>query len=118
MKDTSETTKKSNLENNKKRDSRISDLEEQLAKERGRLLQIQEKFEKSKYEVLQLNKGINRKIDQVRKMSFDAKEIEEQAQKAKEIILKIHVNYDFNIVIINGSGEGKLEFFICFRNSF
>ena len=96
QKEKSETSK--NIE--KQRTSKINSLELELEKEQKKLKQIHEKFEKSKHEILQLNKGINRKIDQVRKLSFDAKENDENYRKAKEIILTIHVKFSIKIKFI------------------
>jgi len=80
QKEKSETLKS----NHKKRNNQITDLENELKKEQKKIQVISEKFEKSKNEILQLNKGINRKIDQVRKLTFDAKDNEEKYRKAKE----------------------------------
>ena len=110
----------------KKKESRINELELELECEGKKLKTLSEKFNKSKNEILQLNKGkfdyfffltihrgkfriilgINRKIDQVRKLTSDSKVTEEKLTKFQAmtytdqrivmpILCQIHVNMPY-----------------------
>jgi len=63
---------------------RVKNLEEELESERSTLEIIKEKSEKSHNEIIQLNKGISRKIEQVRKLSSEVTELKNERQNFDE----------------------------------
>ncbi|CAG5099526.1 Oidioi.mRNA.OKI2018_I69.XSR.g16566.t1.cds [Oikopleura dioica] len=73
---------------------KVKTLEEELESERATLEAIKEKSEKSRNEIIQLNKGISRKIEQVRKLSSEVTQLKNERETFDEKQRKLHVKID------------------------